>query len=110
MYTASIGNTRRFYYLHRHKTKKISVMEEKRILGVLITDRKKEAGNVQKVLTSYGGSIKTRLGLHEVGDSTLSEEGLILLELTGNQEQQNNLQNDLEKIDGAQTKVMAFKM
>ncbi len=85
-------------------------MKEKRILGVLITDRQKEAGNVQKVLTNYGSSIKTRLGLHEVGDSTLSEEGLILLELIGSQEQQNNLQKELEEIEGTQTKVMAFKM
>ena len=85
-------------------------MEEKRILGVLITDRQKEAGNVQKVLTGYGSSIKTRLGLHEVGDTTLSKEGLILLELTGEINQQNKLQQELEKIEGTQTKVMAFKM
>ena len=85
-------------------------MDEKRILGVLITDRQKEAGNVQKVLTSYGSSIKTRLGLHEVGDTTLSKEGLILLELTGDMNQQDKLQQDLEQIEGTQTKVMAFQM
>ncbi|MGM0530206.1 MAG: hypothetical protein ACQER7_02505 [Bacteroidota bacterium] len=85
-------------------------MEEKRILGVLITDRQKEAGNVQNVLTAYGSSIKTRLGLHEVSDKTLSKEGLILLELTGDMDQQNKLQRELEKIEGTETKVMAFKM
>jgi len=85
-------------------------MEEKRILGVLITDRQKEAGNIQKVLTGYGSSIKTRLGLHEVGDTTLSKEGLILLELTGDMDQQNKLQQELEQIEGTQTKVMSFKM
>ena len=85
-------------------------MDEKRILGVLITDRQKEAGNVQKVLTGHGSSIKTRLGLHEVGDTALSKEGLILLELTGDMDQQNKLQKDLEQIEGTQTKVMSFKM
>jgi hypothetical protein len=85
-------------------------MAEKRILGILITDRKKEAGNVQKVLTQHGGLIKTRLGLHEVGDANLSKEGLILLELTGEQKNMEQLQQELEKIEGAQTKNMVFTM
>jgi len=85
-------------------------MAEKRILGILITDRQKEAGNVQQVLTRYGTSIKTRLGLHEVGDSNLSKEGLILLELTGVQKDMEQLQTELEQIEGAQTKNMVFTM
>ena len=36
------------------------------ILGVHITDRLKEAVEVQKLLTVFGRYIKTRLGLHEV--------------------------------------------
>lgn len=85
-------------------------MEEKRILGILITDRQKEAGHVQNILTQYGSSIKTRLGLHEVGDTSLSKEGLILLELTGSIAQQNQLQQALENIQGTQTKLMSFTM
>lgn len=85
-------------------------MAEKRILGILITDRQKEAGNVQRVLTNYGTSIKTRLGLHEIGDSNMSKEGLILLELTGVQSDMEQLQNELEQIEGAQTKKMVFTM
>ena len=38
------------------------------IIGIKINDRIKEAGKVQQVLTDYGCSIKTRLGLHEVTD------------------------------------------
>ncbi len=85
-------------------------MTEKRILGILITDRKKEAGNVQKILTQYGSSIKTRLGLHEVGNDQLSEEGLILLELTGDVSQMENLEQALQKIGGTQTKRMDFTL
>ncbi|MFW6094954.1 MAG: hypothetical protein ACOC8S_00790 [Bacteroidota bacterium] len=81
-------------------------MTQKRILGILITDRKKEAGEVQKILTQYGSTIKTRLGLHEVGDDTLSEEGLILLELTGIQSEMDNL----ESIEGTQTQKMDFSL
>jgi len=85
-------------------------MEEKRILGVLITDRKKEAGDVQKVLTQYGCSIKTRLGLHEASNEHCSNEGLILLELTGDYSEMDKLEKDLEKIEGTQTKKMTFNM
>ncbi|MFP3859929.1 MAG: hypothetical protein ACLFUW_03810 [Bacteroidales bacterium] len=85
-------------------------MTQKRILGILITDRKKEAGEVQKILTQYGSTIKTRLGLHEVGDDTLSEEGLILLELTGIQSEMDNLEKKLESIEGTQTQKMDFSL
>jgi len=53
------------------------------VLGIRIEDRVKEAGEVQKVLTKFGCSIKTRLGLHEVSNDFCSSSGLILLELTG---------------------------
>lgn len=83
-------------------------MTEKRILGVLITDRKEEAGEVQKVLTQYGCSIKTRLGLHEVTQEQSSKEGLIILELIGDVTEMGKLEESLEKIPGTQTKKMIF--
>lgn len=83
-------------------------MTEKRILGVLITDRKEEAGEVQKVLTQYGCSIKTRLGLHEVTQEQSSKEGLIILELIGDVTEMSKLEESLEKIPGTQTKKMIF--
>jgi len=45
---------------------KATIMTEKliiRIVGILITDRKKAAVKVRETLTPYGCSIKTRLGL-----------------------------------------------
>ena len=82
--------------------------KETRILGVLITDRQKEAGKVQSVLTKYGCSIKTRLGLHEVTDDLCSTSGLLLLELTGDVSEMGKLENELVAIDGAQTQKMVF--
>jgi len=82
--------------------------KETRILGVLITDRQKEAGKVQNVLTKYGCSIKTRLGLHEVTDDVCSTSGLLLLELTGDVSEMDKLEKELVTIDGAQTKKMVF--
>ena len=41
------------------------------ILGVHITDRLKNAVDVQKVFTEFGCNIKTRVGLHDVGEQRL---------------------------------------
>lgn len=66
------------------KTINLNVMDEKlTILGIKIEDRMKEAGEVQKLLSRYGCSIKTRLGLHEVAGDYCSTSGLIILELAG---------------------------
>ena len=82
--------------------------KETRILGILITDRKKEAGKVQNVLTKYGCSIKTRLGLHEVTDDVCSTSGLLLLELSGNLSEMDKLENELVAVEGTQTQKMIF--
>ncbi len=78
------------------------------ILGVRIYDRIKEAGEVQQVLTKYGCSIKTRLGLHEVTDDFCSKSGLILLELFGNVEDQVKLEHALIVIEGVEVQKMLF--
>lgn len=82
--------------------------EEVRIIGVRVEDRQKEAGDVQKVLTKYGCSIKTRLGLHEVNDAFCSTHGLLLLELTGDMQEQQNLENELAKVKGINLQKMYF--
>lgn len=82
--------------------------KETRILGILITDRQKEAGKVQNVLTKYGCSIKTRLGLHEASDNVCSTSGLLLLELTGDVSEMNKLEAELVAVEGSQTQKMIF--
>jgi len=82
--------------------------KETRILGVLITDRQKEAGKVQSLLTKYGCSIKTRLGLHEVTDDVCSTSGLLLLELIGDMPEMDKLEKELKAIEGTQTQKMVF--
>lgn len=78
------------------------------ILGIKINDRVKEAGSVQRVLTDYGCSIKTRLGLHEVTNDHCSTSGLIILELTGTQRDQEKLREELGNIQGITLKRMDF--
>lgn len=79
------------------------------ILGVHITDRVKEVSEVQSILTKFGCTIKTRLGLHEVTDNFCARSGLIILELTGNREEFFKLENELLGIDGLEVKKMVFQ-
>ena len=81
---------------------------EIRILGIYISDRMNETQRVQAILTKFGCSIKTRLGLHEVADSYCAESGLMLLELTGDISECMKLENELLKIDGLEIKKMIF--
>jgi hypothetical protein len=83
--------------------------KEIRILGVLITNRVKEAGKVQGILTKFGCSIKTRLGLHEISTDLCSPCGLILLELLGDTTEMDKLEQELEALAGVQLKKMVFK-
>lgn len=84
-------------------------MNEIRILGIYISNRVKDATLVQKVLTHYGCSIKTRLGLHEVVDNYCAGSGIVLLELTGDYVEMNRLEDELRKLDGIEVQKMNFK-
>ena len=44
------------------------------ILGIHVTDRLKNAVDVQKVFTEYGCNIKTRIGLHDAERERLLAE------------------------------------
>ena len=78
------------------------------ILGIYISERVKHVPDVQSVLTKFGCTIKTRLGLHEVENSAVSTLGLIILELTGHREEYLKLENELLKIEGLEVKKMVF--
>ena len=75
------------------------------ILGVHVTDRMKEAVEVQKLFTHYGSSIKTRLGLHELGSSP---EGIVLLEIVGESGVWKEMVRQLAAIEGIEVKEMVF--
>jgi len=78
------------------------------ILGIYITDRLKKVSDVQDILTKFGCTIRTRLGLHTVKDDVCARSGLIVLELTGSNEEFVKLENELMKVDGLQVKKMVF--
>ena len=79
------------------------------ILGVHVTDRLKEAAQVQGLLTEYGQHIKTRLGLHEIDPAGMSPQGLLVLELVGDEASCQALAGKLGAIPGIEVQQMVFR-
>lgn len=85
-------------------------MKEIRIIGLLITDRIKEAGQTQRLLSENAAIIRSRLGFHEVTEATCSRAGVILLQLTGTTDQQDRLEEALRNIRGVEIQRMRFEL
>jgi len=76
------------------------------ILGILIAQNRDVIISVQKILTSFGCYIRTRLGVNETffGEPA----GLIILELTGDHKQRGLLEADLRALPGVHVRKMVF--
>lgn len=77
------------------------------IMSILVNHRSEHAKDIQGVLTNYGCNIKMRLGLHEAGN-VCAEEGLIILQLADNQNENEKLQSDLNSLSGVKAKTMSI--
>jgi hypothetical protein len=76
------------------------------ILGILLEKNHDVIIAVQKLLTAYGCSIRTRLGVNEVffGEPA----GLIILELTGDKTEREHLERDLKALKQVHVRKMIF--
>ncbi len=79
------------------------------IIAVHVTNRVKQASHVQQVLTTYGGNIKTRIGLHETTARTASRTGVILLEMVGAKARCLSILAALNAIAGVEAKSVSFQ-
>jgi hypothetical protein len=79
-----------------------------KILGIKITDRIKEAGMTQKILTRHSSAVITRLGFHEVTDEVCSREAYIILHLDGEKVESETLRSELEAIGGLELREARF--
>lgn len=75
------------------------------IIGVLVKHPELNKLELQDILTSYGCSIKTRLGLN---DPEKDHYALILLELTGDINEQENLIKSIEELESVEVNRMSF--
>ncbi len=78
------------------------------VFGVYISNRVKNVGEVQKILTSYGCNIKTRIGLHDVDETSCSTTGLVILEMFGEDSLINEAEEKLLAIDGCEVQRITF--
>jgi hypothetical protein len=81
------------------------------VVGIHVPNRFKHASDVQKVLTEYGCSIRTRLGLHEVDKDHCATNGLLLLEMYGEEVALKDMMKKLKVIDdGIDVQQMIFQL
>ncbi len=76
------------------------------ILGLLVERSQSVILSVQRLLTSYGCNIRTRLGVNEIFFGELA--GLIILELIGDEKQRRHLEKDLKALDHVHVRTMVF--
>ncbi len=79
------------------------------IVGVHVDDRVSHVPRVQDVFTTFGCYIKTRIGLHETNDNFCSPNGLILVELMGDDGKFEEFTGALKAIEGVDVKHMVFE-
>jgi len=78
------------------------------ILGIHVTNRLKNAADVQKVFTEYGCNIKTRIGLHDVDANVCSPSGVVLIELFGSDDEATAMMAKLNEVEGVVVQKMVF--
>ncbi|MBI2418817.1 MAG: hypothetical protein HYV28_13135 [Ignavibacteriales bacterium] len=82
----------------------------KTILLILVGKRAESAVKVQQILTAWGCIIKTRLGIHDGIMENCSDEGLLILELHGTEEQKQELTRKVSVLPGVTSKLIELKL
>lgn len=83
---------------------------KKTILLILIGSRKESAVKVQQILTGWGCTIKTRLGLHDGVLDNCSDSGLLILEICGTDEQNRELARKVSVLPGVSSKLVELEV
>ena len=83
---------------------------KKTVMVVLISHRNDAAAKVQAILTGWGCLIKTRLGIHEGVQENCSENGLLFLDLVGEEERLAELERKLNVRTGVSAKLMKLEL
>ncbi len=85
-------------------------MTKTTIIGVLLRKRTLTSTEFQAILSKYGCSIKTRIGIHTASDNVCSPDGVILLDVIGEEAEIKALEAELKAIDGAEVQKMVFEL
>ena len=85
-------------------------MAKTTILGILLRKRMTKSTDFQDILSRHGCNIKTRIGIHSSTDHVCSPDGVILLDVVGEDADIQSLEKDLRNIDGAEIQKMVFEL
>jgi len=83
---------------------------KKSVMLILVDHRKERAQAVQKILTTWGCLIKTRLGIHNGVLDNCSESGLIVLELAGENEKHEKIKERLSALPGVKAELITLEL
>lgn len=76
------------------------------IMGILVDRRTESAPKVQEILTKFGDSILSRVGIHDPGEE---DHGLITLNIRDREEKIKSLSKELESLNGVSVKTVNMK-
>ena len=80
-----------FYILDKTISKEVFMSA---IIGISVGNRIEEATKLQELLTKYGCLIKTRIGLHDMGDYKCLNYGVVLIQVV---DKVNEIYDELAK-------------
>ena len=83
---------------------------EKTILLILIKDRKGSAVTVQKILTDWGCTIKTRLGIHDGTLDNCTNSGLVILEIVGDKAKNEEITRKLNLVNNVKAQLVSLSV
>jgi len=79
------------------------------IMGIHLPERMNNATQFQSILSQYGCTITTRLGLHIATPKECSQEGLIILEFVDNaDEAAQNFEKEIKELGEVEIQKMVF--
>lgn len=76
------------------------------IFGIRINHRHTNATKLQEVLTAFGCNIRLRVGVHEADETYCADDGVIVLQVCGDQTVVDEMTKALTAVDGVSVKVM----
>lgn len=78
------------------------------IIGLRVNHRTGNAVKLQEVLTQFGCNIKLRVGLHETSEQFCSDDGIILLQVCGEQQTIENMLTSFNEVEGVKAKMLVL--
>lgn len=78
------------------------------IIGLRVNHRTGNAVKLQEVLTQFSCNIKLRVGLHETSEQFCSDDGIILLQVCGEQQTIENMLQAFNEVEGVKAKMLVL--